>query len=148
MNRHGVLICGGGLLLVGLGVVTLLQRPWKQSRTITEAVMRNDVEFVRSWAGDVNQVIDGEHLLDIATGPKGGVAVVRELLRKGANPDGDGLGYSPLMNAASWLGAESVRLLLDAGADVRFMSDGMRAIDVIGRGGSEDLVRELLLKRQ
>jgi Ankyrin repeats (3 copies) len=149
MNRYEVLIWGGVLLLLGLGVVVFIQKPWEQSRDIIEAVVRNDAEFVRRWSGDVNRVIEGEHLLDVATGPKGGSDVVRELLKKGANPNGDGLGYSPLMNAASWVDVESVKMLLDAGADVHFMRDGKRAVDVIGRGGGgQDRIRELLLKKQ
>lgn len=149
MNRYQVLIWGGVLLLLGLGISVFIQRPWERPRTILEAVERNDVEFVRSWSGDANQVIEGEHLLDVATGPKGGSEVVRELLRKGANPNGDGKGYSPLMNAAAWVNVDSVRMLLDAGADVHHVNGGKRPIDVIGRGGGgEDQVREMLLRKQ
>jgi len=79
-------------------------------------------------------------------GAKGGTEAVRELLKKGANPNGDGRGYSPLMNAASWGGVESVKVLLEAGADVNFTYGGKRAIDVIGRGSNEEQVRVLLLK--
>jgi len=50
------------------------------------------------------------------------------------------------MNAASWGGVESVKVLLEAGADVNFTYGGKRAIDVIGRGSNEEQVRVLLLK--
>jgi hypothetical protein len=136
---------------VGLGtaVAFFIPRPGEVfSRSIVEAVVHDDVEYVRNWSGDVNQLISGEHLLDVATGPKGGSGVVRELLRKGANPNGKGDGYSPLMNAASWCSPKSVLLLLDAGADVDYRFGGKRAIDVVGSGGGTDEIRELLLKKR
>ncbi len=148
MSKFQALIWSGLLLVLGAGIALFLQRQWMRSGTIVDAVVRNDVEFVRNWSGDINGVVDGEHLLDVATGPRGGSDVVRELLRKGANPNGDGQGYSPLMNAASWVNPESVRLLLDAGADVDFRFGDKRAIDVVGSGSRTDEVKEMLLKKR
>ena len=79
MTRREVLMwC---LLLAGFGtaVAFFILRPGEVfSRSIVEAVVHEDVEYVRHWSGDVNQLISGEHLLDVATGPKGGSRVVRE----------------------------------------------------------------------
>jgi len=72
MNKSEVLIWGCLLVVLGLGAAAFILRPWDRSRTIMEAVVRNDAAFVRNWSGDVNMDIAGEHLLDVATGPKGG----------------------------------------------------------------------------
>ena len=115
------------------------------SSDIFEAVNNNDVEYVRAWTGDINLSKNGECLLYIATGPKGGDDVVKMLLSKGANPNGTGTGYSPLMNAASWCSDKSVGLLIEAGANVNYRNaSGKSALDVVGQGRNTDAVRKLL----
>jgi ankyrin repeat protein len=81
----------------------------------------------------------GETLLYVATGPKGGVEVVRLLLRSGANPNAGQGRYTPLMNAASWVNLEAVNALLEAGADPRIVNErGETAIQVVGRAGGRE----------
>lgn len=93
---------------------------------------------------------DGSSLLLVATGPKGGSQVVQVLLSAGANPNIGRGRFTPLMNAASWANAESVELLLAAGADPTLVDEsGRTALQQVGQaGGREQRVVELLIKAQ
>jgi hypothetical protein len=118
--------------------------------SIESAVRANDAHAVRQFierGSDFRRGADGSDLVYLATGPKGGSDVLRELLKAGASPDGldPKSPYTPLMNAASWASLESCRLLIDAGADRARIDE---AVKVTGRaGGSEQKVIDYLRSR-
>ncbi len=76
---------------------------------------------------------DGDTLLYVASGAKGGSEVVRRLLTGGADPDLTSReGRTPLHTAAGWCNEEIVRLLLGAGARTDIEnSEGKLAKDVV-----------------
>ena len=83
----------------------------------------------------------------VATGPKGRASCLRVILEAGADPDTMHNGYTPLMNAASWLHVDSCRLLVQYGASITTRApDGRLAIDMVGNPSSYDAqqIRELL----
>lgn len=110
----------------------------------------NDVEALRRYlesGGDPNLCHeDGSSLLYIATGPHGGIEVVRLLINHGADPDLGFGEYTPLMNAASWVSFDAVKMLVEAGANPTLKnSQGQTAFQCTGRaGGSELEVLEFL----
>jgi hypothetical protein len=107
-------------------------------------------EGLRKWlkgGGNPNEKNnDGASLLFVATGPKGGNRVLEVLLRAGADPNVGQGSSTPLMNAASWVNAKGVKLLLAAGADPLLKDEtGRTARQQIGRaGGRERSVVDLL----
>jgi Ankyrin repeats (many copies) len=115
------------------------------------AVECNAVEVMDIWlflGGNPNLIspVDGS-LLYAATGPYGGDEVTERLLTGGADPN-KGLGlYTPLMNAASWVDIDAVRLLLRYGADPTLRNErGQTALDVVSRANAakETIVRDML----
>ncbi len=91
---------------------------------------------------------EGESLLYLATGPKGGTDVLKLLLKNGADPDKGYAKYTPLMNAASWACLEICQLLVESGADPCLKnSKNLTAVQCVGNsGGSEKAVIEYLTK--
>ena len=124
----------------------------KQPSGIFEAVHMNDRSYVMHWlegGGNPNTVSGSKaSLLYIATGPKGGNDVLALLLEACANPNLGAYGYTPLMNAASWVNLPAVELLLTYGADPQQRNEkGQTAIDVVGLdGGREQAVIARLRK--
>lgn len=108
---------------------------------IAQTIRENNVKGITLWlenGGDVNQPLDNQlSPLYVATGPKGGHEALKLLLEKGAKVDVGTEKYTPLMNAASWVDLESVRLLLAKGADKTLTNeDGKTAYDLIGNCGN------------
>ena len=134
------------LLLIGAVTTAAAE----STQGIFDAVSNNDAAYVQRWlkeGGDPNlKDSSGQSLLYVATGPKGGNAVLAALLRAGANPNEGAHGYTPLMNAASWVDLTAVQLLLKHGADPKLRnSRGQVALDVVGlAGGKEKPVIQLL----
>lgn len=73
----------------------------------------------------------GDPLVYVAAGPKGGLAVMRELLKAGADPNVlTSKGRSALHNAASWCSPDIVVALLTSGANPHLTNaKGLTAID-------------------
>ena len=118
------------------------------------AVFHNDADYAKRWlasGGNPNAKNEqGESLLYVATGPKGGNEVLSVLLTAGADPNtGQGV-YTPLMNAASWVNLAGVELLLKSGADSKRKNErGESALETTGRaGGKEKLVLERIRESQ
>ena len=105
---------------------------------IETAVKNNDAKYVRAWlknGGDPNSKDRfGRPLLHVATGPKGGDAVVSALLSHGVDPNSRCGGYTPLMNAASWSRLEACASLVRHGADVDALdTDGVSAMEHVAQ---------------
>lgn len=125
------------ILVSAAVVVVALAACGRQSNGIFEAVSSNDRSYVMQWlqaGGNPNALSSSnESLLHIATGPKGGNEVMMLLLEACANPNLGAYGYTPLMNAASWVNLPAVELLLQFGANPQQRNeDGKTAIDVVG----------------
>jgi len=98
-----------------------------QPRAVAEdpvvgAVVRNDAAAVRDYlagGGDPDLANrEGDSLLYIAAGARGGIEVARLLIAAGASLEaGSADGRTALANAAGWCDVEMVRMLLAAGAD-------------------------------
>lgn len=106
---------------------------------IQKAVVTNNTVALGRWlenGGNPNQLIGGNSLLYIATGPKGGYEITKLLIENGAAIN-VGVGkFTPLMNAASWTNLKTVQLLLDHGADKNLMNTrGETAYELIGDCG-------------
>lgn len=117
------------------------QKTPQTNEEIAQAIQENNIKGMTLWlenGGDVNQSLDHQQSpLYIATGPKGGKEALELLLEKGAKVDVGAGKYTPLMNAASWVDLESVRLLLAKGADKTLTNeDGKTAYDLIGKCGN------------
>ncbi|MFG6429832.1 ankyrin repeat domain-containing protein [Roseateles sp. LYH14W] len=132
------------LIASGCGVPTSLS---KEERAF-EAAYANDAGglerlFKQGVSPNATNEV-GESLLHVATGPKGGIAVVRTLLKAGADANRGQGSYTPLMNASSWVDLDSVTLLLAAGADPLLKNgDGQTALETTGQaGGRESAVKE------
>lgn len=76
---------------------------------------------------------DGDALLYVASGAKGGYDVARLLLIGGADPNQISReGRTALHTAAGWCNADIVELLLESGARTDIMNDeGKRAIEMV-----------------
>jgi ankyrin repeat protein len=74
---------------------------------------------------------NGDSLIYLAVGQRGGEAVLRVLIEAGADVEkGSGKGRTPLQNAAGWCSVRLVKILIEAGADPnRRGADGKLAID-------------------
>lgn len=75
--------------------------------------------------GDPNLVnSQGDSLLYIASGPRGGIEVLERLIRAGAKIDAaSGEGRTALHNAAGWCDIDIVTALLEAGASADLEDD-------------------------
>ena len=73
----------------------------------------------------------GQPLVYVASGPKGGLAVLRMLLQAGADPNlATPKGRTALHNAASWCSTQLVYVLLLSGANPHLKTDdGRTALD-------------------
>ncbi|MEX0627713.1 MAG: ankyrin repeat domain-containing protein [Cucumibacter sp.] len=85
-------------------------------------VRENLAISVRSYTltgGNLDQfACSGESLIYVATGPRGGISVLRALIEGGADlENGTRDGRTPLMNAVHLCNVAAVRILLEAGAD-------------------------------
>lgn len=76
---------------------------------------------------------DGDSLLYVASGAKGGYDVARLLLIGGADPNQISReGRTSLHTAAGWCNADIVELLLESGAQTDIVNDeGKRAIEMV-----------------
>lgn len=100
--------------------------------SVVQAVRDNDVLAVLEYldgGGDADATsCDGDSLVYIATGPRGGTDVLSALLDVGADPDKRSEeGRTPLMNAAGWCDLAAVTMLLQAGADPAVEAPGGRS---------------------
>lgn len=104
---------------------------------VFDAVRKNDVAAVNRYlkdGGDPNLAdANGDTLLYVAAGPKGGAAVTAALLAGGAQPEaGNRDGRTPLQNAAGWCSTDVVAALLSGGADpLRPGGNGKTAFDSV-----------------
>lgn len=134
-----MIVINFGRLITLLIVVGLLGacQPRQKNDPIIRAVSLNDTALVQQYlaeGGDPNfESRDGNPLIYVAAGPRGGAAVADLLLKAGANPDAfSEEGRTALQNAASWCAVETIVLLLNAGADLDLLSkDGETALDVV-----------------
>lgn len=106
------------LLLAGCEARQLQETP------AAGAVRNNDYQALTAYlaqGGNPNaESRDGDALLYLASGPRGGHAVLAVLLEAGADVNkGARNGRTALMNAAGWCDAQMVVMLLGAGADAR-----------------------------
>lgn len=94
-----------------------------ENPAVVPAVSLNDVAAVSAYlagGGDPDLTSrDGDPLLYIAVGPRGGAEVASLLIEAGADVNGVSADGRPILhNAASWCVAEVASLLLAGGADV------------------------------
>lgn len=113
-----------GIALAVLLVLGGCQQRAGQEDEVIVAVRGNDAAAVQTYldgGGDPNLTSrEGDPLLYIAAGPKGGVEVMRLLIANGADLElAADNGRTPLANAAGWCDTARVALLLQAGASVR-----------------------------
>ena len=107
---------------------------------VVSAVRENDDQRVGQYlaeGGDPNRVSsNGEPLLYVATGSRGGIEVMRRLLIGGANIQAtNNSGRTALHNAAGWCHVEMVEELLAAGADSAATdNDGNTPVDTVCSG--------------
>ena len=106
------------------------------------------VSLILSESVDVEVATkDGRRALAIAAGGEH-PGPVRQLLKAGAKVDGGTGKITPLTQAIRAGLHETVKLLLDAGADAnRPAGDGRRPLMLAARGGYDEIVRMLLEKR-
>jgi Ankyrin repeats (3 copies) len=137
----------GRRLTASLGFATLtvcvLGACTREPSNVFAAVQANDSTYVARWleaGGNPNLLSsENESLLYVATGPKGGYKVLALLLNGCADPEIGAYGYTPLMNAASWVSLPAVEMLLAHGADPRRLNErGEIAIDVVGQSGGKE----------
>lgn len=122
-----VTLRGCAFLLCVLMLMLTFRCENKKPKTATGAAFDGDAEFLREWlasGGDPNLMDkDGNTLLWLTAGPKGGFEAMTILLEAGADPNLCKQGnYSPLMNAADWGRIEMVKALVEAGADLDYRS--------------------------
>ncbi|WP_404402929.1 ankyrin repeat domain-containing protein [Pelagibacterium halotolerans] len=116
---------------MGLAVATLAgcQPRDGQDIEIAAAVRSDDGAAVQRYldaGGDPDAVTrDGQPLVYLATGPRGGMDVLSVLIAGGAALDKPAKnGRTALMNAAGWCDASMVAVLIAAGADPRHVTPG------------------------
>lgn len=122
-------------LILGLGLAGLVggcQPRGKTEDPIFTAVRNNDKNAVKTFlagGGDPNMSNrDGDPLLYVASGPKGGIAVASVLIAAGADVNKPAAtGRTPLVNAVSWCDVQMVTLLLAAGANKGKLADPVEA---------------------
>lgn len=134
---------GSWVVKAGLGLSALLFVVACQSGDTTEEhgvfsqVRSNDATGLSRYlaeGGDPDRINeDGDTLLYVASGAKGGLAVVDALLLAGANTELVSREMrTPLHTAAAWCNDRIVAALLVAGADTKALnSEGNSPIDVV-----------------
>lgn len=114
----------------------------RATRETPEAIMVRDndaaalAEYLAQGGNPDATGRNGDPLLYLATGPRGGMAVLTTLIEAGAQLDkANADGRTALMNAAGWCDAAMVSVLLEAGADKTLQSgDGKVARDAVCSG--------------
>ncbi|MBH9576207.1 ankyrin repeat domain-containing protein [Inhella proteolytica] len=139
MSRSACLRSAALVLLVLAALAACTKKP----ANIFEAVEHDDHGYVVDWleaGGNPNTLSPrNESLLYIATGPHGGNKVLAELLKACADPNLGAYGYTPLMNAASWVNLPGVELLLAHGADPHQRNaEGETAVELVGLSGGRE----------
>ncbi len=129
-----VLILG---LLVGSVALAGCQSQGTPDDPVFSLVRDNDASRVGQYlaeGGDPNLVnADGDGLLYVASGARGGIEVVNLLLLAGADLDQtSNQGRTPLHTAAAWCNVDIVEALLNAGARTDISnSENKIALDVV-----------------
>ncbi|MCB1517913.1 MAG: ankyrin repeat domain-containing protein [Hyphomicrobiaceae bacterium] len=108
-------------------------RPQKEPPIVT-AVIQNDVTVVRQYlaeGGDPDYVTsEGDPLIYLATGARGGLAVTEALIVAGANLSAvNADGRPPLHNAAGWCNVAIVDMLIRAGASLTQTGKGGESLE-------------------
>lgn len=146
-----------GLVKLVMCVMVLLLVTGCQSRRgnapIVRSVVLNDVDKVSQYlaeGGDADFTShNGNPLLYIAAGSKGGVEVAALLIKAGADVNGQSKsGRTILQNASSWCDLAMVSLLLKSGADVNLVGkNGKSALDALCKSpaDSREPVLQVLL---
>ncbi len=146
-----------GLIRLVLMLTAIMALGACQSRRgndpIISAVALNDTAKVTAYLAEGGnpqaKSKEGDPLLYIASGPRGGVAVARLLIEAGSNIEGQSAdGRKILQNAASWCDIEMVALLVEAGANVNAAgADGTRPLDAVCKSPQDrrEKVIEMLL---
>ncbi|VAW14851.1 hypothetical protein MNBD_ALPHA12-1201 [hydrothermal vent metagenome] len=125
-----------GLLLV-VGALAGCQPRGVADDPVFSAVRNNDaIQLGKYLAEGGNPDIrdaNGDNLLYVASGARGGLEVVNQLLLAGADIDQtSNKGRTPLHTAAAWCNVDIVAALLNAGARVDIMNDeNKNALDVV-----------------
>jgi len=112
-------------------------QPRRGNDPIISAVALNDgpkvAAYLEQGGNPELKSQEGDPLLYIASGPRGGLDVARLLIDAGANLEGRSAdGRLILQNAASWCDIDMVMLLVEAGANVNAKAeDGTRPLDAV-----------------
>ncbi len=128
------------LVLTALAVLAACQPRPGPPDPVVSAVRDNNEQRVGQYlaeGGDPNRVSNnGEPLLYVATGSRGGIEVMRRLLLGGANIEAtNSSGRTALHNAAGWCHVQMVEELLAAGADTSATdNDGNTPLDTVCSG--------------
>jgi len=147
-------LAGGEELPFGVNVVRASLLAGKKAGTPQEAsrlavlhyaVDYGRVELLRKFLADgvdPNMKLFDETLLGLAAG-KHHTAIVRELLKAGADPNRKSEGYPPILHAAG--DPEQVKVMLEAGADPNAVGqDGSSVLVGAALAGSTEVVKLLL----
>ncbi len=124
------------LLLVSLALAGCQSRGVPDD-PVFSVVRNNDANQLGQYlaqGGDPNlRDANGDNLLYVASGARGGLDVVNQLLLAGADIDKtSNKGRTPLHTAAAWCNVDIVAALLNAGARVDIMNDeNKNALDVV-----------------
>lgn len=139
-NRLGI-IWGRAALVFALVVAIAACQPRPGAADpVVSAVRDNDARRIGQYlaeGGDPNRLSStGDPLLYVATGSRGGVEVMRELLIGGANTQlTNSTGRTALHNAAGWCHAQMVLDLIDMGADPTAVdNEGKTPLDSVCSG--------------
>lgn len=134
----------GKMLVLAVATLALAGCQARQSNEpIVVAVAKNDRTLVAQYlaeGGDPNLVSrDGDPLLYIASGPRGGSDVLDLLIKGGADLNAKSTeGRTALQNAVSWCDVDIAGVLILAGADVNITGkDGERALDMVCKQPAE-----------
>ena len=124
-------------VLLGILVLAACQPTADPNNAIFTVVRNNDASKLGKFlteGGNPNLVdANGDTLLYVASGARGGLEVVNLLLLAGADIDKtSNQGRTPLHTAAAWCNVDIVAALLNAGARTDIMNDeNKNALDVV-----------------